>query len=252
MQTMRLEPAFRRGSDRSDQLCGGQADEIDPACRQRLHDDRLDLRDRRPAQGRLDVADRAGRGDEKIAGDRAIGDPVARRSLEPQIDPHPSAGIGGETMAADGIAGGGRRLAFDEGGRADLTVEQFRRARFLGLGDLAPDRIDPERFGKAVQQRGHDLADRGCRAAAEHGERDHAIGDRSRPVFRELVGGHVEARHHPHRIDIEQHGALKTHQPAVEKSAGAAELAAIDLDIVAGAVGRSDPKPLEAGAAGFA
>ena len=114
------------------------------------------------------------------------------------------------------------------------------------MGDRAPLRRDAQPFGETVEQRLFHLGHRGRGAVEKLGDGDDALRAAGLPALGQFGGGDVQKRRHLGAVHVVKRGALVEDRVAVEKAAGARDLAALDLDIVAGAVVRGDAEARQA------
>ena len=115
--------------------------------------------------------------------------------------------------------------------------------RLFELGRLAPLRRKLQVLAEPLEERGLDLVER--RHAAESlAQRDHPAPRVVEVASSELVEWHFERLDHPRRIEVDQQRALEEKRPAVDQTAGAADLAPVHLDVVARAeLGRHAQAP---------
>ena len=110
---------------------------------------------------------------------------------------------------------------------------------------VAPFRRDAEALGEAVEQT---LVDRGeiRQALAEQlAHRDDALPGRGQLALGELFDRHLERGDHLRGIEIDEQRALVEQRGAIEEAAGAADLAPVDLDVVARPVARRHAELVE-------
>ena len=189
------------------------------------------VRSRDARAGCLQIEHGARRADEEVAGDQRFANAVALRALRGGVRAHGPAATHQRRRDL-------RRLAAriveqpHEFIGAELLLVQAPRERLLESGGFAPLRLEPEVLAEALEQRLLDLGERGH--AAQHlGERDHAPARIVEIAPRELVDRHLQHLDHARRIEVDEQRPLEEERRAVDQAAGAADLPAVHLDIVA-------------------
>ena len=182
-------------------------------------------------QACLEVIDDAWRGDDEVAGDQRLAH-AARPALA--LEPH----AGGYDSAWAGVGGfvdvcSARAIDLaDEVIRADLVgTELGSKVFLLGRRDAWPE-LEAQALVQSVEKGGVNRRDR-RRPDQQLLERHHSLLGPVEVALGELRRRDIEAGNHARRVHVYKNRALIDQAVAVEKAAGAAELAPTNLDVVA-------------------